>query len=93
LGVAVLVFWAGFRPDLLPVARDREVELPCPDLRAGVPLLRDAGGEDVRVAMVGIYPEDLICPLRHTPGPLSCRSGRNRAQTRAGPREGQPQLS
>jgi hypothetical protein len=48
----------------LPVERDREVE----PLLAGVLLLRDAVGEDVRVAMLANVRENLRCPTRHTPG-------------------------
>ena len=48
----------------LPVERDREVEPPFSE----VPLLRDAVGEDVRVAMVANVRENLTCPMRHTPG-------------------------
>jgi hypothetical protein len=47
----------------LPVERDREVEPPF----AGVLLLRDAVGEDVRVAMLANVRENLRCPMRHTP--------------------------
>ena len=48
----------------LPVERDREVEPPFSE----VLLLRDAVGEDVRVAMVANVRENLTCPMRHTPG-------------------------
>jgi hypothetical protein len=64
---------AGLRPErllvlllgvLLPDDRDREVEAP--PLRV-VLLLRDAGGEDVRVAMVVKIRRNPTCPTRHTP--------------------------
>jgi hypothetical protein len=56
----------------LPVERDREVEPPFSE----VLLLRDAVGEDVRVAMVANVRENLTCPMRHTPGVVV---GRGRA--------------
>ena len=49
---------------LLPDERDRELEPPFAD----VLLLRDAGGEDVRVAMVANVRESPTCPTCHTPG-------------------------
>ena len=52
---------AGLRPDLVPVVRPREVEPPLPE-RAEELLLRDAVGEDVRVAMVANLP-----PTPHPP--------------------------
>ena len=81
MGVALLddrcaapVFQAVFRGAglrllvvFLPVERDREVEPPF----AGVLLLRDAAGEDVRVAMVANVRENLTGPTRHTPGVTS----------------------
>ena len=66
---AARFFGAGLRLEVVPDDRVREVELPFPPLerlREGVLLLRDAGGEDVRVAMIGIYPVDHFCPTRHT---------------------------
>ena len=54
---------AGLRLGLvLPDDRDRE-----PELFLGVLLLRDAGGEDVRVAMVGNVRDGPTSPTRHTP--------------------------
>jgi hypothetical protein len=53
---------------VLPDDRDRE-----PELFMGVLLLRDAGGEDVRVAMVRNVRDGLTSPMRHTP-----RADRNR---------------
>jgi hypothetical protein len=53
----------------LPVERDREVEPPFSE----VLLLRDAVGEDVRVAMVANVRENLTCPMRHTPGVVVAR--------------------
>ncbi len=47
---------AGLRLEVVPVDRLREVEPPLPELREDVPLLRDAGGEDVRVAMLANLP-------------------------------------
>ena len=66
-------FGAGLRllVVFLPVERDREVEPPF----AGVLLLRDAAGEDVRVAMVANVRENLTCPMRHTPGVVVGRGG------------------
>jgi hypothetical protein len=53
-------------PDLgeLPDDRDREPEPPLLD----VLLLRDAGGEDVRVAMIRNVRDFPTRPTRHTPG-------------------------
>src|SRR4051812_15037979 len=53
---AALDFAAGLRPDLFPVDPEREAEPPFPDVRAEELLLRDPGGEDVRVAMVANLP-------------------------------------
>jgi hypothetical protein len=71
---AARFFGAGLRLEVVPDDRVREVELPFPPerLREGVLLLRDAGGEDVRVAMIGIYPVNPICPLRYTRAPGKC---------------------
>jgi hypothetical protein len=64
-------FWAGFWPDfwaglrllvLVPDDRDRELEPPLRD----VLLLRDAGGEDVRVAMLRNVRDFPTGPMRHT---------------------------
>ncbi|GAB3657500.1 hypothetical protein GCM10027596_12740 [Nocardioides korecus] len=56
---------------LLPELREEPFAGLLAVLRAGlllgVPLLRDAGGEDVRVAMLGIYPDSTVRPVRHTP--------------------------
>ena len=69
------VLAAGFRPVLLPFAPDRAVEPPCPDLRAGVLLLRDAGGEDDGSPCWRIYPQDLTRHTRHTPQRIVSRRG------------------
>ena len=66
---------AGFRPDLFPVDREREAEPPCPDLRAGVLLLRDPGGEDVRVAMLANLPRTPHPSLASHAAQESCRAG------------------
>ena len=47
----------------LPVDREREADPP----RDEEDLLRDAGGEDVRVAMVPNLRDNHTCPTRHTP--------------------------
>ena len=52
----VVAFWAGLRSAWLPDDRERVLEPPWPDFRAEVLLLRDPGGEDVRVAMVWNLP-------------------------------------
>jgi hypothetical protein len=48
---------------VVPDDRDRELEPPFRD----VLLLRDAGGEDVRVAMIGNVRDFPTDPTRHTP--------------------------
>ena len=66
-------FWAGLRLlVLVPDDRDRELEPPLRD----VLLLRDAGGEDVRVAMIGNVRDFPTGPTRHTPHDALFRGGR-----------------
>jgi hypothetical protein len=55
---------AGLRRErLLPDVRRRELEPPLPD----VLLLRDTGGEDVRVAMLRNLRDSPTCHMCHTP--------------------------
>jgi hypothetical protein len=75
-GAGRLAFEAGLRVGLRlerlpPDDRLREPEPPLVD----VLLLRDAGGEDVRVAMIRNLRDCPTCPTCHTPRMASCRAG------------------
>src|SRR5689334_23082425 len=79
------LFFAGLRLAWLPDGRDREVEAPLFE----VLLLRDAGGEDVRVDMLRIYAK----VTRSRRIPRVTRVGRVRSRSTGGsledPRGGQ----
>ncbi len=68
-------FAAGFLRDWLPDDRVEDPDPFEPALAAGleVPLFRDAGGEDVRVAMVPKIHRSHTSPLPHTRGDPSER--------------------
>jgi hypothetical protein len=68
-----------FRRVWLPDDRDRELEPPLPE----VALLRDAGGEDVRVAMVMTLSHRHTSLMRYTPDAAPRRSGRGRHPRRS----------
>jgi hypothetical protein len=70
--LVLLVLRAGLRLlRVVPDDRDREPEPPLED----VLLLRDAGGEDVRVAMIRNVRDIPTRPTCHTPHTGSCRGG------------------
>ena len=73
---AVLFLGAGLRLEPDPDERLREAEPLFPDERVEVPLLRDAGGEDVRVAMLANLPRTPHLPLAsHARAEESRRTG------------------
>ena len=56
----------GFRLAWLPVLRDRVLEPARDEVLLGVLLLRDPGGEDVRVAMLRTLGDRHTCHRDHT---------------------------